>query len=667
MEEGVDTSSSSWTVLGAFSSQGEDVELLRVYGTKGYIDPGHSKIRDNMEDNSEQTSRIKRPNAERRPVSYAPFLKMAKERGSSEIAGWLAKHNFVEEDARRFGLGYFNPGKDTDMADLLNMIYEDNNVEALRDMDSSFIVVPYKSGGYWVGLPVKDALISIPIVPKVGAPEPWGIDSLYVDDPGPVILSFDLLDALALASIGARSVLLEEGSRQQFVDRMNIKAVEGPLVILPTSSVEDDVDTAEGVAGILGGLGVPVSCYDFSNREKGEEFMGAYHLLTHKGRPALADFVDGVSDWASSDLKTKAAGYFATTTGARLSAFKEAIGERTGLQAIPTGFDRLDAMLDGGLYPGLYVMGAMSSIGKTTFALQVADHIAASGHDVIFYSLEQSAEELVAKSLSRMMAASRPPIESIGYELDDSRLLTPREILYRYSDWIGTKKEEAFEEALFDYGMLAGAHMFVVENDTYPHHVTDSEGNVKEVQSIDRVGLDTIARGIEDHVRLTGSAPVVFVDYLQILRPNDSTGRKSDKQNMDETVSELRRISKEYRVPVFVISSLNRSSYGQSIGMDAFKESGAIEYSSDVLLGLNPVGLDSGEDKKVREANREVMDRLDKAASKSLAVKILKNRLGAKGEVRMVFEARYGLYREESVDTEDPMSDLMDELRGNNG
>jgi len=219
---------------------------------------------------------------------------------------------------------------------------------------------------------------------------------------------------------------------------------------------------------------------------------------------------------------------------------------------------------------------------------------------------------------------------------------------------------------LFDYGMLAGAHMFVVENDTYPHHVTDSEGNVKEVQSIDRVGLDTIARGIEDHVRLTGSAPVVFVDYLQILRPNDLTGRKSDKQNMDETVSELRRISKEYRVPVFVISSLNRSSYGQSIGMDAFKESGAIEYSSDVLLGLNPVGLDSGEDKKVREANREVMDRLDKATSKELAVKILKNRLGAKGEVRMVFEARYGLYREESVDTEDPMSDLMDELRGNN-
>lgn len=64
---------------------------------------------------------------------------------------------------------------------------------------------------------------------------------------------------------------------------------------------------------------------------------------------------------------------------------------------IPTGYERLDKRLDGGLYSGLYVMGALSSLGKTTLALQIADSIAKAGTDVFFYSLEMAAEEITAK------------------------------------------------------------------------------------------------------------------------------------------------------------------------------------------------------------------------------------------------------------------------------
>ena len=53
-----------------------------------------------------------------------------------------------------------------------------------------------------------------------------------------------------------------------------------------------------------------------------------------------------------------------------------------------TGFARLDE-LSGGLYPGLYVLAAISSLGKTTLALQMADNIAAAGNDVIFFSMEK--------------------------------------------------------------------------------------------------------------------------------------------------------------------------------------------------------------------------------------------------------------------------------------
>lgn len=68
-----------------------------------------------------------------------------------------------------------------------------------------------------------------------------------------------------------------------------------------------------------------------------------------------------------------------------------------------TGFANIDAQA-GGLYSGLYVLAAISSLGKTTFALQLADQLAASGHDTIFFSMEQSRLELVSKSIARYTA-----------------------------------------------------------------------------------------------------------------------------------------------------------------------------------------------------------------------------------------------------------------------
>lgn len=82
---------------------------------------------------------------------------------------------------------------------------------------------------------------------------------------------------------------------------------------------------------------------------------------------------------------------------------------------------------------------------------------------------------------------------------------------------------------------------------------------------------------------------MVFVDYLQILAPYSD--RMSDKQNTDKAVLELKRISRDFLIPVFCVSSLNRANYKTPISMEAFKkESGAIEYSSDVLLGLQLKG-----------------------------------------------------------------------------
>ena len=69
-------------------------------------------------------------------------------------------------------------------------------------------------------------------------------------------------------------------------------------------------------------------------------------------------------------------------------------------QHIPC-FPSLDKALDGGLYEGLYVLGAVSSLGKTAFCMQLADQLAKQGRHVLIFSLEMSAFELMARSVSR--------------------------------------------------------------------------------------------------------------------------------------------------------------------------------------------------------------------------------------------------------------------------
>ena len=84
-----------------------------------------------------------------------------------------------------------------------------------------------------------------------------------------------------------------------------------------------------------------------------------------------------------------------------------------------------------------------------------------------------------------------------------------------------------------------------------------------------------------------------MVDYLQIISPCDP--RATDKQNVDRTVVELKRLSRDLKSPVLAISSFNRDAYNKQASMASAKESGAIEYGCDVLLALQPKAITGGD------------------------------------------------------------------------
>ena len=279
-----------------------------------------------------------------------------------------------------------------------------------------------------------------------------------------------------------------------------------------------------------------------------------------------------------------------------LQDFVDGISESVNTEVIPTGFEALDNMLDGGLYEGLYGIGAISSLGKTTFALQMADQIAARGHEVLIFSLEMSKNELIAKSISRNTI--QRTLKTRG---NVQHAKTTRGIMARgkYGAYCQAERE-LIRNSVSDYEKIAG-NIFIREG-------------------MGDVTAETIVDQVREHIESGHKPPVVIVDYLQILSPKNE--KWTDKQNTDNAILTFKRLSRDYKIPVIVISSFNRENYSAKVSMQAFKESGAIEYSTDVLIGLQLRGVGS--------ANFDI----DQAKSKNprdVEAVILKNRNGRTG------------------------------------
>lgn len=321
---------------------------------------------------------------------------------------------------------------------------------------------------------------------------------------------------------------------------------------------------------------------------------------------------------ARAELRKDAAFYY-------IQGFLDEINKSKTAKAIPTGFPALDAILDGGLYSGLYVLGAISSLGKTTFALQMADNIAAAGDDVLIFSLEMARSELIAKSISRLTLQI-----ALARGASTKNAKTTRGIMTgtRYAGY-SREEKHLIQDAVNTYAVYAG-NIFI----------TEGLGNVT---------VETIRERVQRHISITGREPVVLIDYLQIIAPLDI--RATDKQSTDKAVLELKRMSRDFSIPVVGISSFNRNSYTDPVNMAAFKESGAIEYTSDVLIGLQYDDMDykDGEDekkrvKRIRELMREQAERGKRGEYQQIQVKVLKNRNGAKGDALLDFYPMFNFF-----------------------
>lgn len=226
--------------------------------------------------------------------------------------------------------------------------------------------------------------------------------------------------------------------------------------------------------------------------------------------------------------------------------------------------------------------------------------MAKQGEHIILFSLEQSRFELVAKGISRQ-----------------TFMLNPQEAKTSLAIMQNTNVADIVIKAVGEYQEIA-------------HRTNIVEGNFD-------INVVSIRNYISTYIKFTKVKPIVVLDYLQILRPIDP--KATDKQQVDYNVTELKRISRDFDIPIFVICSFNRENYTSVVDFTSFKESGAIEYSADVVMGLQLAVMKDIKEKASQNEKREKLNEAKNEIPRRVQLIGLKNRNG-----KSYFECEFEYY-----------------------
>lgn len=264
---------------------------------------------------------------------------------------------------------------------------------------------------------------------------------------------------------------------------------------------------------------------------------------------------------------------------------------RGAVMGLQTGFSALDKMTDGLHAAEMWVIAARPSMGKTAFAMNIAEHVAVNmGLPVAVFSLEMSAEQLAQRVLCSVARVNMANIRA-GF-------LSER-----------------------DFPALTAAAERIAKA---PLHIDDSSGlSILELKAKAR-------RMASEH-----GIKALFVDYLQLLRSSSRKAADNRQVEVAEISTGLKGLSKELSIPVVVLAQLNRnpeSRGGESKGrprLSDLRESGSIEQDADV------VGL------LVREEYYAENDAEREATAGNATLIIGKQRNGPVGDVPLVFRKEF--------------------------
>lgn len=419
----------------------------------------------------------------------------------------------------------------------------------------------------------------------------------------PIFITEGAMDALSIIECRGEAVALNSTANVNRLLRMLEQQKPSQKLIIAMDADDAGKRAQKELAEGLSRLSIPYYIVsDWNGCKDANELLvksrADFEKLISKAReeqPALNEADREVLELLNQNRMDNCVGDLLTT-----------ISERSLAPRVSTGFSELDDILGGGIPAGLHVVAAMSSLGKTTLVVQICASMAQQGQDILFFTLEMSRLELFAKNISRH-----------SFELD---IRNHAQTGFSTNDVVSGIVERSGNQALKMHLQKS-----VEAYRSYADRLTVIEG-----------GGDITAARVreltESYIRLTGKVPVVVIDYLQLLQPTDI--RMTDKQNIDASVAELKRLTAQ-GCPVIAISSLNRASYDSPVTMASLKESGNIEYSAESILALD---LQAMYDAQRQNAKGFDLNAEKQKPARAVLLTVLKNRNGRVGDqIPMLF------------------------------
>ena len=215
-----------------------------------------------------------------------------------------------------------------------------------------------------------------------------------------------------------------------------------------------------------------------------------------------------------------------------------------GITGVPTGYDELDR-IGGGLQPGLIILAARPSVGKTTFALNIARNVANNKFIVLIFSLEMTKKQLIRKLLAMEANIDSKYFNNAG-EINDTQWT-------RLSHALGSLHE-------------AGIYL----DDTSGLKASEIMVKSRRFKSL--------------HPELK----MIIIDYLQLIAPENNYGTTNDK--ISDTSKIVKLVAKELDLPVVALSQLSRSletRKDKTPILADLRDSGSLEQDADVVMFLH--------------------------------------------------------------------------------
>jgi replicative DNA helicase len=285
------------------------------------------------------------------------------------------------------------------------------------------------------------------------------------------------------------------------------------------------------------------------------------------------------------------------------SSLDERFKSPDGVTGVPTGFADLDGKTAGLQPTELIILAARPAMGKTSFALSLAQNAATSGAwPCLVFSLEMSSTQLAERMLCSEAKVDSSALRRGQLQRQDMTNLT--------------------------YAAAALSKAPILIDDTPALSLREVRARARRFRSNKELFAG----------KKTG---LIVIDYLQLMRGSPQAAKASREQEISEISRGLKSLAKELECPVLALSQLNRSLEQRTDKrpqLSDLRESGAIEQDADVILFIY----------------RDVVYNKEAENPNIAEVIIGKNRHGAIGTVETHFEGRYTRFENLSQRSDGP-------------